>query len=234
MSKNTGLVRRLGAAFGAAALALGIAAPAVAETVNVQIRGTVEYNGIGGDLAGKGAGTPVLMSFLVDSGDFINSADWPTRGYRIDLSSFVMNIGGVAVTLESPQPDGAEALFVLRDNDPAVDGFFLSSGPDYRWPLAVNIPGLAPLHELEFGRTFDSTTVLHSLDILDAVGEYGWERMSSYQFTLGRFGNYGFEAMYESISISAVPEPGAVLLFACGGGVLLLLAGRKRRLKAGA
>lgn len=214
------------------ALAAAFALPAAAVTVHIDVRGVVDYNVIGGDLAGIPSGAPVSMGFNVDSDTFVDSASFPTRGYTIDLASFDMDFGGVHIALDNPQPY-ADAYFVLRDNDPMVDGFFMSQGSvDYPLPVSLHIPGLEPEHELNFSRTFDNDTTLVSLDILDAVGTYGFENMSSYMWTLGRFGNYGAEIVYESITISVVPEPSTVALFGLGLGALALLR-RARRDQAG-
>jgi hypothetical protein len=208
------------------ALAAGLAMPAAAVGVHVEIHGSVDYNVIRGDLTGIASGAPVVLGFDVDSTDYVSSSNYPTRGYRIDLASFDMNFGGVHIGLDNPQPY-ADAYFVLRDNDPAVDGFFMSQGSvDYPLSLSMHVPGLAPEHEFDFSRTFSNSTTLHSLDILDAVGTYGFENMSSYLWTIGRFGNPGAEVVYESISITAVPEPSTLALALLG---ICALAVMRRR-----
>lgn len=210
--------------------AIVVAVPLVAQAVGVrvQVDGVVDYNVIKGGLAGIPSGASTSMSFMVDSGAFVDSGSYPTRGYTIDLSSFSMTVGGVPISIDIPQPDGYQAYFVLRNNDPAIDGFFLSLG-DVDWPFALSahIPDLVPAHELEFQYTFADGDTLTSLDILDAVGTYGPPNVSSYQWTLGRFGNVGAEFMPESITITAVPEPASALLMALGGLGLLQL-GRRR------
>jgi hypothetical protein len=75
-----------------------------------------------------------------------------------------MTVGGNPVTLDNPQPFGP-AYFVLRNNDPAVDGFLLSRNVDFPQPVSVHIPGLSPTHELDFLRTFNDGTPLPSLDL---------------------------------------------------------------------
>lgn len=212
--------------FAGCAVAIGLAMPAGAAGVHVEIRGTVDYNVIRGDLNGIPSGAPVVLGFDLDSTKFVDNPNYPTRGYLIDLASFDMNFGGVHIGLDNPQPYG-DAYFVLRDNDPAVDGFFMSQGNlDYPMSLTIHVPGLAPEHEFDFLRTFDNATTLHSLDILDATGTYGFENMSSYLWTIGRFGNPGAEVMYESISITAVPEPSTLTLFGIGALVALRRARR--------
>ncbi|MBV6457574.1 MAG: hypothetical protein HONBIEJF_00687 [Fimbriimonadaceae bacterium] len=180
---------------------------AMARPVKVEIKGRVAYNVIKGGLTNVKAGDPATMSFLVDSSVFGNNPFYPTRGYNIDLASFRFNVGGVELPISNPQPDGT-AFFVLRDNDPAVDGFFMSQGElSYPMPVAVTIPGLNPVHELVFSRTFSSGNVLPSLDILRSLKRFGYEYMSSFQWTVGRFGTYGMEINYESIQLSANVVP---------------------------
>ena len=227
MMMNT-LVSRMLASGVLAAAAAAIAMPAAADGIHVEITGSVDYNVIHGDLTGIPSGAPVVMSFNLDSNNYLNSSTFPTRAYAIDIASFDLNFGGVHITMDNPQPGGDPAYFVLRNNDPAVDGFFFSHGPDYDTGLTVHIPGVATAHEVEFKRTFDTDTTLHSLNILDAVGHYGFENMSSYLWTLG-VGAPGAEVVYESITISAisaVPEPATLSLFGAGA---LLLAGRARK-----
>jgi hypothetical protein len=134
-----------------------------------------------------------------------------------------MDVGGVPVPIVDPQPFGP-AYFVLRNNDPAVDGFLVSRNIDVPQPIQVTIPGLAPVHDLNFLRTFNDGTPLPSLDILDALGTYGLENLSVYAWNIGRFGNNGAEYVYQSITIT--PEPGTLMLL---GGMGVLALARRRR-----
>lgn len=203
------------------------AGSAAAQDVRVQINGVVDFNVIQGGLAGVQSGAPVTLSFSVDANDYLNSSNFPTRGYRINLASFDLNVGGVHMTLDNPQGDGGPVYFVLRDNDPAVDGFFISRGVELPFPADLHVPGLTPTHEFEFSRSFTVGTALSSLNILDAVGNYGFENMGSYLWTIGRFGNAGIEFAYQSMTIGVVPEPASAALFALGGAALLLRARRR-------
>lgn len=205
-----------------AALVAGAGTTAGAAIVQIDVFGVVDFNVIQGSHAGIPSGTPVHMGFQVDSTNFVNSGSFPTRGYSVDLASFTMTVGAASVTMDNPQP--GPAYFVLRDNDPAVDGFFLADNTDLYSPLSVHIPGLAPTHELDFHATYPGTT-LSSLDILGAVGTYDLTGIQVYQWTIGRFGNPGAEYAYQRMTISVVPTPGVAGLAGIGG----LCAIRRRR-----
>ncbi len=183
---------------------------AQADIVRVEVLGEVGFNVIGGSHAGIPAGSPVAMSFELDSTNFLDSPNFPTREYAVDLASFQMTVGGASVTMDDPQPFGP-AYFVTRNNDPAVDGFLLSRNIDFPQPVSVHIPGLTPAHELDFLVTYPDTTV-PSLDILDAVGSYDFTGISVFNWTIGRFGNPGAEYVYDSMTISVVPAPGTLAL----------------------
>jgi hypothetical protein len=200
-----------------------VASVAQADTVHVEILGSVDFNLIGGDHAGIGSGAPVVMSFDLDSNNFVNSGSFPTRGYAIDLASFQMTVGGAGVTMDDPQPFGP-AYFVLRDNDPAVDGFLISRNVDFPQPVGVHVNGVTQAHELDFLVTYDNTTTLSSLDILDAVGSYDFTGISVFGWGIGRFGNHGAEYVYESMTITRVPAPASLALLGLGA-----LATRRRR-----
>ncbi len=193
-----------------------IASGAQADIVRVEILGSVDFNVIGGDHAGIPSGAPVMMAFDLDSDDFVDSGSFPTRGYSIILSSFVMTVGGAGITMDDPQPFGP-AYFVLRDNDPAVDGFLISRNVDFPQPVGVHVNGLTQAHELDFLATYGNTTTLSSLNILDAVGSYDFTGISVFGWGVGRFGNHGAEYIYESMTITRVPAPASLALLGLGG-----------------
>lgn len=203
--------------------AIAAAASAGGTLVQVDIYGSVDFNVIQGNQAGNVPGTPAHMSFLLNSDNFVNSGSFPTRGYEIDLTSWTMDVGGDPINILNPQPFGP-AYFVLRDNDPAVDGFLVSSNVDFPVPIGVTVPGLVPDHELGFSATYTSSTVLSSLNIVDAVGSYDLTGISSFHWWVGRFGTSGAEYIYESMTIAVVPAPASAGLLGVAG-----LVGLRRR-----
>jgi hypothetical protein len=208
-----------------AALSL-IQASAQGEIVNVTVTGVVEFSVIQGNQTSVPDGAPVQMSFNLDSNVFTNSALHPTRGYNVILNSFSLSVGGQPIQITNPQPGGNTAYFVLRNNDPAVDGFFLSTGSvDLPFPVGVNVPGIAQPHELNFSATYTNPATLPSLNILDALGTYNLSGISSYNWTVGTFGTNGAEYAYQTMTISVIPAPGALALLAIGA----MMPRRRRR-----
>lgn len=171
-----------------------LAAPVLAGMpVLVTINGEVEFNGIRtAPLNSVQSGDPVQMTFLVDSDMFMDNPRFPTRGYPINQMSFMYMLGGVETRLIDPYPTDQTPYFVIRNNDPGVDGFFLSEGLDFDSPLPLNQPG-------RFGPFGDAFAVsypqdrLPSLDILDAFGYYDYIGLSSFYFAIT---DGPFEAMY--------------------------------------
>src|SRR3954462_11838597 len=89
---------------------------APAATVHVHVTGPIDYNQfINGPLHGIPAGTACTMDFDVDSDVYLNSAQYPTRGYPINQASFVIMVGTVPVRLANPFPAGQTAYFVIRN-----------------------------------------------------------------------------------------------------------------------
>jgi hypothetical protein len=156
---------------------------ATAEIVTIECIGSVEYNQINvGVFADVNPGDPVHAVFTIDSDDFIDSATYGVRSYPIDLASYQLQIGAAGpVPLVNPQPDGATSYFVLRNDDPAADGFFLSNDPE--WPYinpSLDEPGQIDPYmgfHWEVGYNGD---VLSSLDVLDAVGSYTYDGLTSF------------------------------------------------------
>ncbi|MFO0839444.1 MAG: hypothetical protein U1D55_13085 [Phycisphaerae bacterium] len=168
-------------AFAAAALS---AAASSAETITVGVRGTVEYNQItSGSLAAVTAGQSVTLSFTVDSSNFVNSPNFPTRGYIINAASFSMTFPTLAVGLANPLPVGQTPAFVIRNNDPAVDGFLLSTNIEFPVGVPLNVNGGFGLFRDNFYVTYGGAR-LPSLDIHDALGHYDYTGLTVFNFTV--------------------------------------------------
>ena len=158
-----------------------LVATAQATVVTVSATGEVMFNGIGDPpLNSVSPGEQVVMSFAVDSDNFVDGIPGDTRGYEIDQSSFSLSFsGGLDVGLMDPFPDGRTPYFTLVDGFPVADGFFVSTSP--------NSPGGVPLEQDPVNFNLDLGYVgetLGSLDILDAIGVYGYEGLTRFGFNL--------------------------------------------------
>jgi hypothetical protein len=210
-----------GVAIGAMAGSVGVAE---AEIVLVEIAGTVEFNQVAAPPIGSlGAGTSVVLSFLLDSDDFANSPTYPTRGYVIDQASFSLAGGGVSVGLQSPFPAGEVPYFVIRNDDPAVDGFFIARSVDFPIGVPLGQAGFFERFSQDFSVTYGGG-LLESLDILDAVGTYAYDGLKGYNWTIDDGPASPVSIGFESISISVVPAPATVAMLLLGGA-----CGRRRR-----
>jgi len=211
----------------AGVLVASAATTAGAAIVQVDIVGEIDFNGIrAGSFAFLPSGTPVTMSFQLDSESYLNGS-FPTRGYDIIPSSFSLTVGAATVSLANPYPAGDTAYFVIRDNDPAVDGFLLASHPDVGAPDGVWIDEpaiLDPTFHSIFSATYDGSR-LPSLDILDAVGTYTFDGLSSFNWGLEDAGIQPTGFIFDHFTIAVVPAPGAASL----GLVGLLAMVRRRR-----
>ena len=211
----------------AGAVSVGLAGTADATIVQVDITGSVDFGNLNfGSWAGVNPGDSAVMSFQVDSDVFVDSALFPTRGYNIIGSSFSLALDGISVGIADPYPAGETPYFVLRDNDPAVDGFFLANSPD-AFPNGVAIDEAAQIDD-NFSALFQATygeDRLSSLNILDAVGTYNFDGLSVFNWGLedGPFQPMGF--IFDEFTISVVPAPGTLMLLVpCAG------FGRRRRI----
>jgi len=149
------------------------------DVVEVTVTGTVFFNGIGDPpLSDVQAGDAASLTFLVDSNNFMDGVG-NTRGYVIDQSSFVLTLGSVEMGLADPFPAGETPYFTLADGIPVADRFWVST--------SVNSPGGVPLAQdpieanVDLGYTGDT---LSSLDILDALGTYDFDGLTSFGFNL--------------------------------------------------
>lgn len=212
-------------------IAAGLAAAPLARgsLVSVTINGEVEYNQIRNSPIDRDhvfSGSPAVMTFQLDTNDYQDSLLYPVRGYAINQASFTLTLNGIPVALQNPYPAGQTPYFCIRNNDPAVDGFFLSSNPDAGFPEGVptNEPGL-------FGQFFDNFYVtylgstLPSLDVLDAVGSYDYTDLTVFHWTMddGEFGPEAMGLLFTDMTIT--PEPSSIALLTIVGVALI----RRRR-----
>lgn len=199
------------------AACLAAVAPALGGTsVTVTVTGEVEFNGIRNgpiDRTHVTSGSPAVLTFELDAADFVDSTLFPVRGYAIDAASFELTLNGVSVGLQNPYPAGSTPYFVLRNNDPAVDGFFLSSNIDTGAPEGVptDEPGVFGQFYNNFYVTYGEAT-LPSLDILDALGTYDFGGLTVFNWTLddGAFGPNAMGLLFSEMTI--VPEPAGLPL----------------------
>jgi hypothetical protein len=190
--------------------------------VTVTAQGTVVFNGITtAPLNAVAAGHTAVMSFQVDSNVFVEGVPGDTRGYEIIQPSFSLAFSTpVSVGLLNPFPAGQTPYFTLVDGFPVSDGFFVSTSP--------TSPGGVPISQTPLQVNLDLGyvgTTLGSLDILDAVGTYGFTGLTRFSFTLWQSfpDNVRMEIEYSQLTI--VPAPGAMVLL----GALGLLMPRRRR-----
>jgi hypothetical protein len=154
------------------------------ETVMVTVRGFVESNQIGDPPLGDAQpDDEVTMTLFLDSDIFLDSANFPVRGYVIDEASYTLQLGSVSIGLQDPFP-AETPYFVIRNDDPAVDGFFTGSNVD-------GFPNGIPLNQVGiFGNFRDNFSVtygndpLPSLDILDALGTYDFTGLTVFGWTI--------------------------------------------------
>ena len=181
--------------------------------IDVSVLGQVRSNSVSsGVLQSVKAGDSGVMNFHVDSDVFLNSATFPTRGYNIDQPSFSLMLGPATLGLQAPFPAGEMPYFVLRDNDPAVDGFFVSRNE-------IEVPAPVPLSDpslsLSFVQTYSSVDILTSLDITDAAGVHGTTHQSFSSFSIAS-GLESVEFDFVSMTIGTVPEPSTAALVILG------------------
>jgi hypothetical protein len=174
--------------------------------VRVTWTGAVEFNSItAGALGNVGNGEAVTLSFLVDSDTFVNGPSFPTRGYEIDKPSFKLTFDSAVLGYQEPFGGTPTGYFVLRDNDPAVDGFLVSTNVEN--PIGVPISQAGIL-----GQFINNTYVtyrgvdLFSLDILDALGTYDFTGLTVFNWTIddGPFNPLGI--IFETLTIEVADE----------------------------
>ena len=184
-----------------------VSAPANGAPVMVTVTGEVEFNQINmaplGDVA---PGAVATMTFVVDSDHFVDSMNFPTRGYIIQQPSFSLTFDAIVVDLQDPFPAGQTPYFVIRNNDPAVDGFFVATNLDFPFGfgLPLNQTGFFGQFQDSFRVTYEGST-LPSLDILDALGTYDFTGLTVFGWSID---DGPFEAMFiifEQMIVEAVP-----------------------------
>lgn len=190
----------------ATAAVLTLASSASAEIYEVRFIGTIEWNQIAQPPLSLGtAGSPAEVVMKVDSAVFTNSPNYPVRGYRIDQPSFKFIVNGTPVgmnpAIHSPQ------YFVIRNNDPASDGFFISSEVD--WPLGVQLAQshatLGPFTEM-CSISYEGST-LSSLNIQDAEGTYEYDGLEVFHWetSAGPFSPMGM--IFDRVTITRLAPP---------------------------
>ena len=163
---------------------------------------------------------------MVNSEDFLNSPSFPTRGYFIDEASWSLQFDNGSIDLENPYT-GFGAMFVLRNNDPAVDGFLVSDNVDNPQGVPLDqIGGFGPF-EHSFLVTYPGT-FLNSLNIAGAVGTYDFTGLSVFNWTIddGPFNPLGLE--FQELKIERVnfkADVSEISLVAGGQQVMTLNAG---------
>ena len=183
---------------------------------DVTINGVVEFNQIGAPPLGTVApGETVTLSFQIDSENFVDSLSFPTRGYEIDQTSFLLAFsGGTSIGLQDPFPGGQTPYFVIRDNDPAVDGFFVSTNIDFPTGVPLQQTGFFEQFRNNFSVTYNGNT-LSSLDIADAEGKYDFAGLNVFNWTIddGPANAAGFN--FSNLTIARVPEPTMIIPLLC-------------------
>lgn len=184
-----------------------IATPAWAgQTVRVTFRGKVEFNSINAlPLGSVATEENATMTFLIDSEDFVDSATFPTRGYVIDEDSFSLEFESATLGLQEPFPPVLTPYFVLRDNDPAVDGFLVSKSNANPVGVPISQAGIFEQFSNNTYVTYGGST-LSSLDILDALGTYEFAGLTVYNWTIddGPFNPLGVE--FQALTIELEPD----------------------------
>lgn len=179
-----------------------------AQVLDVTVTGEIEFNLVStGPIAQAPVGGAASITFQVDASDFVDSPNFPTRGYAIQPGTFALDLGPGSVPLANPFPPGQTAYFVIRNDDPAVDGFFIATSVDFPIGVPLNLQGGFGAFGLDFSVTYTGDT-LDSLDVSDAVGDYDFTGLTVFGFNIsdGPFEPVGM--VFESLSI-VDPNPPA-------------------------
>lgn len=199
-----------------------------AALVDVTARGIVIFRAstLGAPLSGVNAGNTGVMSFQVDSDNFVDGIPGDLRSYPIDPSSFSLTFqpSGVTVGLVNPFPPGETPYFTLVDGFPVSDGFFVST--------RTTSPGGVPISQTPLQANLDlgyGGNTLSSLDILQTQGTYDFTGLTRFGFNLWQVSpdNVRLDMDFQSLTIQVVPEPCFLGAMAVAG---LLTLMRRRRL----
>jgi len=154
-----------------------------AEMVSVEIVCTVDYNQArNGILVDVQSGDVATATFMVDSENYIDSTSYGVRSYIVDPATFSLTVGSVGpIPMVVPQPDNATVYFVVRESDPAVDGFFLSVIQEWPWVFpSLDIAGtIAPFMGYHYEVDY-ANHVLPTKDITQLAGTYQRTDMERY------------------------------------------------------
>jgi len=173
-------------------------------TVEITVKGTVEFDLLTAPPLGLVADNEnATLKFRVDSDTFVNSGLFPTRGYAIDKASFSLTFDSAAVSLKNPFPAGTTPYFVIRNNDPGVDGFFTSTNVNDPAGQALSQNGSFGALQSAFSVTYPASE-LPSLDILDALGTYDYTGLSVFNWTVDDGPVTPMGMIFETLTIATV------------------------------
>ena len=184
--------------------------------VDVTITGDVVFNEIADPpLSGVNPGDSVVLSFTVDSDDFMDGIPGATGGYVIDHGTFSLAFDTPVELGLIPFPAGLTPFFGLVDGYTSFDGFFVSQDP--------SSPNGMPLEQQPYNVWFSAEyelDTLGSLDILDALGTYDLDGLTSHVFYLSRFDpvDVNLEIEFEQITLEVGSDVPATSMW----GVLIL------------
>ncbi|MDH3284224.1 MAG: hypothetical protein OEQ13_05750 [Acidobacteriota bacterium] len=175
--------------------------------VTVTVTGEVEFNQINSPPLGDVLpGETATLTFLVDSDVFDDDPVFPTRGYVIDEWSYSLTFDSADMELEDPFPAGQTPYFVIRNDDPAVDGFFTATNTavPFGAGLPLNQTGLFGQFQDSFRVTYEGDT-LASLDILGALGTYDFDGLTVFGWTIDDGPFNAMFIIFNELTIEVVP-----------------------------
>ncbi len=182
--------------------------------VSVVVTGEVEF--AGGPLSSQmSPGDPVNISFLLDSDNFVNGAMFPTRGYAVDQSSFLMTTGPTNWGCRIPTLECRILSCVTTTRLSTVSSSEATPTWAFSNGLALDQSGLFDQFRVRYLTTYGGDT-LSSLDIVDAVGTYDFDGLTVFGFGILDGGQDAAGFVFEQMTISIVPEPSSIGLLLIG------------------